>query len=573
MYGMSIIGLKKANCKNCYKCVKVCPVKSIKVENEQAKIIDRSCILCGTCLEECPQNAKTLSSSLDLVKGFIKKGEQVILSIAPSYYGSFAFDNACKFAGAVKKLGFYGVAETSEGAAYVTAEYHRLVKENKMKNIITTCCPSVNRLIETYYPDLVDQMAPVVSPMIAHGRLLKQGYGHNIRVVFAGPCIAKIDEAADLRHNNEIDAVLTFEDLQHWFEEEHIQINETEPVSFLNSSSKILRMYPVTDGILASLRAKGDIGDWKLLSVSGSAECIDLCKSLERGELEHCFIEVNMCKDSCVNGPASVRDSVSRFATKLKIEKYAHEDGVEYPPLPESIPMGMKFVDRSVKEDIPDEATIRSILAKIGKESPEQELNCGSCGYPSCREKAIAVYQNKAELTMCVPYMKERAESLSNYVLSETPNITIIVDEEMNIIEFNSAAEAAFKISRSEATKKCLYELIDTSDFQYVFESKQSITDKRVQYRDYGITTMQNIIYIAKENIAMGIFRDVTKEVAAQENQYKLRVETMEMAQKVIDKQMVAAQQIASLLGETTAETKVTLTKLKNMIVYDGDEK
>ena len=570
---MSIIGLKKANCKNCYKCVKVCPVKSIKVENEQAQIIDRTCVLCGTCLEECPQGAKTLASDLELVKGFIRKGERVILSLAPSYFGSFDFESPQKFVGAAKALGFYGVAETSEGAAYVTAEYHKLLQENKMENIITTCCPSVNKLIETYYPELIPQMAPVVSPMIAHGRLLKQSFGHGTRVVFAGPCIAKIDEAADIRHNNEIDAVLTFEDLARWLNENGELVENAEPASFLNPSSKILRMYPVTDGILASLRKRGDTGDWKLLSVSGSQECIGLCQSLQRGELKHCFIEVNMCKEACINGPASVRDSLSRFATKLKIEDYAREDDDTYPLLPETIPMSMKFVDRSVKEDIPDEATIRAILAKIGKETPEQELNCGSCGYPSCRAKAIAVYQNKAELTMCMPYMKERAESLSNYVLSETPNITIIVDSEMNIIEFNSAAETAFHITRHEAMQKCLYELIDTSDFQFVFESKQSINDKKVTYQDYGITTMQTIIYIAKENIAMGIFRDITKEVNAQENQYKLRVETMEMAQKVIDKQMVAAQQIASLLGETTAETKVTLTKLKNMIVYDGDEK
>ena len=572
MNRMSIIGLKKANCKNCYKCVKVCPVKSIKVENEQAKIIDRDCILCGTCLEECPQNAKTLTSDLALVKGFINKGEKVILSLAPSYYGSFDFESPQKFAGALKALGFYGVSETSEGAAYVTAEYHRLMQENKMKNIITTCCPSVNRLVENYYPELIGQMAPVVSPMIAHGRLLKQSYGHGVRVVFAGPCIAKKDEAEDIRHNNEIDAVLTFEELADWLNDNADQVEKAEPASFLNGSSKILRMYPVTDGILASLRACGDLGDWKLLSVSGSAQCIDLCKSMVRGELNHCVIEINMCEDACINGPVTVRDRVSRFSSKIKIEDYAMEDAT-YPPLPESIPMGKKFVDRSVKEDIPDEATIRAILAKIGKETPEQELNCGSCGYPSCRAKAIAVYQNKAELTMCMPYMKERAESLSNYVLSETPNITIMVDEELNIMEFNSAAEKAFRLSRHEALQKCLYELIDTSDFQYVFESHQSITDKRVDYPDYGISTIQSLIYIAKENIVMGIFRDVTKEVAAQENQYKLRVETMEMAQKVIDKQMVAAQQIAHLLGETTAETKVTLTKLKNMVVFDdGDE-
>lgn len=569
---MSIIGLKAANCKNCYKCVKVCPVKSIKVSNAQAKIIERSCVLCGTCLEQCPQNAKTFISDAALVKEFIKNGERVILSVAPSYYSSFDVKDPARFAGAVKSLGFYGVSETSIGAAYVTAEYQRLMRKNKMRNIISTCCPSVNRLAELYYPALVGELAPVVSPMIAHARLLKHTFGSNIRVVFAGPCLAKIDEAADIRHNNEVDAVITFEDLAAWLTEQSAAVGQAEPASFLNPSSKILRMYPIADGILASLRAKGGIGDWKLFSVSGSQECIDLFKAMEQGKLEHCFVEVNMCRGGCVNGPVSNRDAVSRFSSSIKIRNYAEEDCEGYPNLPEQIPMAMQFVDRSPKEDTPDEAAIRSILCKIGKDAPEDELNCGSCGYPTCRDKAIAVYQGKAELTMCMPYMKERAESLSNFVLTETPNLTIIVDKDLNIIEFNAAAEKAFGITRREAMQKALYEIIDSADFQYAFDTRQSVSDKKVTYTQYGLTTMQTIVYIAKENIVMGIFKDITAEEAELENKYRLRKETMEMAQKVIDKQMVAAQQIASLLGETTAETKVTLTKLKNMFVSDGDE-
>lgn len=569
---MSIIGLKKANCKNCYKCVKVCPVKSIKVENEQAKIMDNFCILCGRCLSECPQNAKTLHSDLDKVKGFLKAGETVVVSLAPAYPGSFDFETPGQLVTAFQKLGFAKVSETSEGAAYVTAEYAALIKQNTMKNIITTCCPSINRLVELYYPELVDQMAPVVSPMIAHARLLKQSIGKNIRVVFVGPCISKKDEAADIRHDTDVDAVLTFDDVAGWLHDEGIVVSQCEEGTFLNASSKIARMYSVTNGILETLKACTEVENYHLMSVDGVAECMDLFEAMKRGDVDHCFIEVNACRGSCVNGPAKAKDSTARFTSAVKVERYARSDADCYPATPQPPALSKKFFDRSPREETPDEAVIRSILSKIGKETPEQELNCGACGYSSCREKAIAVYQNRAELTMCMPYMKERAESLSNYVLSETPNITIIVDSDLNIIEFNAAAEACFKISRREALEKGLYELIDVSDFQFVFESRQSITDKKVHYREYNITTQQSIIYIEKENIAMGIFKDITKEEKELESRYHLRVDTMEMAQKVIDKQMIAAQQIASLLGETTAETKVTLTKLKNMIVFDGDE-
>ena len=261
-----------------------------------------------------------------------------------------------------------------------------------------------------------------------------------------------------------------------------------------------------------------------------------------------------------------------RFSSSVSVRKYAMEDCDEYPVLRDTISMHKQFLDRSPKEEIPDEDTIRAILAKIGKHGPEDELNCGSCGYPTCREKAIAVFQGKAELEMCVPYMKERAESFANCLLTETPNITIMVDEELNIVEFNRAAEKVFRISRAEALQKCIYELMDPSDFEFVLTSHQSIADKKVVLKEYGITTQQSLVYVEKNKIVIGIFKDITQEERNLENQYKLRAETMEMAQKVIDKQMIAAQQIASLLGETTAETKVTLTKLKNMIVFDSDE-
>ena len=230
------------------------------------------------------------------------------------------------------------------------------------------------------------------------------------------------------------------------------------------------------------------------------------------------------------------------------------------------------FTDRSEREDIPGEEVIRAILRKTGKDTPEQELNCGMCGYNSCREKAIAVYQGKAELNMCIPYMRERAESLSEVVLTATPNITLIVDSDLNICEFNRAAERRFGLTRSEALQKCLFEVMDASDFQFVLETHEPIEDKRITLQEQGVTALETIVYVPEGNLAMGILRDITAEVSREESQYKLRVETIEQTQKVIDKQMIVAQQIASLLGETTAETKVTLTKLKNMIVYDGDK-
>jgi PAS domain S-box-containing protein len=229
-------------------------------------------------------------------------------------------------------------------------------------------------------------------------------------------------------------------------------------------------------------------------------------------------------------------------------------------------------VDRSINQPIPDEAAIREILKKIGKPTEDQELNCGACGYPSCRDKAIAVYQGKAELYMCLPYMRERAESLANVILKATPNIIIAVNGDMEIQEFNDAAERMFQISRETAIGRKLYQLIDTSDFERVWETHESIFGKKVEYKEYGVVTEQDIMYVEDQQLVMAIMRDITNEERQARQMYKIKAETVEMAQKVIDKQMMVVQQIASLLGETTAETKVTLTRLKDMILYDRED-
>ncbi len=222
---MKVINFKDASCRHCYKCVRNCEVKAISVQNQQARIIEEECIYCGHCLEVCPQNAKTFASDLDRIQGFIRRGEKTVVSIAPSYLGLLPFEKPGQVVGALKKLGFHQVRETAEGAAYVTAEYGRLIREGKMANLITTCCPSANNLVEKYYPELTPYLMPVVSPMIAHGRLIKEIYGRDTRVIFLGPCIAKKQEAeGDERVAFAVDAVLTFEELLEWMAQEEMEM-------------------------------------------------------------------------------------------------------------------------------------------------------------------------------------------------------------------------------------------------------------------------------------------------------------------------------------------------------------
>ena len=574
--GIEIIDFKATKCKHCYKCVRYCEVKAIQVKDERAVIMPDKCILCGHCLKICPQSAKTLKSDLDLVKGFIARGDRVVVSIAPAYMGLLKYKTIGQVRSALIRLGFEDVRETSEGAAFVTAEYARLLEEHAMENIITTCCPSVNDLVEIYYPELVPYLAPVVSPMIAHGKLLKEELGRDVRVVFLGPCIAKKKESLDMRHQGFIDAVLNFNDINRWLDEENIVIEDCEDMPFTRFDPKVNRLYPVTNGVVSSVLATEPEKDgYRKFYVHGVSNCIDLCKSMARGEIKGCFIEMNMCSGGCIKGPTVNDESISRFKVKLDMEEAIAREpasGEAMEPVWEKVSFRKRFVDRSPKDPMPTEEQIREILRMTNKTRPEDELNCGACGYPTCRDKAIAVFQHKAEVSMCIPFMHEKAESMANLVMETSPNIVLIVGEDMRILEYSDVGEKYFGKTRSEALQMYLYEFIDPADFQWVFETHQNIHGKRVNYPEYHLSTLQNIVYIEKENAVLATFIDITKEEEQAREDYEKNLETIDLAQKVIHKQMMVAQEIAGLLGETTAETKTTLTKLCQSLLDDGSD-
>ncbi len=574
--GIEIIDFKATKCKHCYKCVRYCEVKAIQVKDERAVIMPDKCILCGHCLKICPQSAKTLKSDLDLVKGFIARGDRVVVSIAPAYMGLLKYKTIGQVRSALIRLGFEDARETSEGAAFVTAEYARLLEEHTMENIITTCCPSVNDLVEIYYPELVPYLAPVVSPMIAHGKLLKEELGRDVRVVFLGPCIAKKKESLDVRHQGFIDAVLNFNDINRWLDEENIVIEDCEDMPFTRFDPKVNRLYPVTNGVVSSVLATEPEKDgYRKFYVHGVSNCIDLCKSMARGEIKGCFIEMNMCSGGCIKGPTVNDESISRFKVKLDMEEAIAREpasGKAMEPVWEKVSFRKRFVDRSPKDPMPTEEQIREILRMTNKTRPEDELNCGACGYPTCRDKAIAVFQHKAEVSMCIPFMHEKAESMANLVMETSPNIVLIVGEDMRILEYSDVGEKYFGKTRSEALQMYLYEFIDPADFQWVFETHQNIHGKRVNYPEYHLSTLQNIVYIEKENAVLATFIDITKEEEQAREDYEKNLETIDLAQKVIHKQMMVAQEIAGLLGETTAETKTTLTKLCQSLLDDGSD-
>lgn len=573
---MAIIDFKATKCRHCYKCVRNCEVKAIMVKDGRAEIMPENCILCGRCLQICPQSAKTLVSDLSLVKGMVEAGEKVVISIAPSYMGLLKYHTIGQVRCALMRLGFADVRETAEGAALVTAEYAKLLSEGTMENIISTCCPSVNALIEKYYPQLIPYLAPVVSPMIAHGRMIKQQMGADTKVVFLGPCIAKKQEALDPRHADCIDVVLNFNDINRWLNEEDIVIEDCEDTPFERMDPRVNRLYPVTSGVINSVVATQSGQDnYRKFYVHGESNCIDLCQSMVRGEITGCFIEMNMCSGGCIKGPTVNDRSISRFKVKLDMEERISHDPVpeeETAPVLEAVSLNKVFFDRTPHDPVPSEEEIRQILAKTGKMRPDDELNCGACGYPTCREKAIAVYQKKAELDMCIPFMYEKSKSFANLVMETSPNVVMIVDQDMKLLEYSAVGEKYFGKTRAEALQMYLYEFIDPADFQWVFDTHQNIHGKKVHYPEFKLDTLQNIVYIPEQNVVLATFIDITKEEEQARLEYERKLDTIDLAQKVIHKQMMVAQEIAGLLGETTAETKTTLTKLCRSLLEDGSD-
>lgn len=569
---MRVIDFKDASCRHCYKCVRHCEVKAISVQNEQAHIMKGHCIHCGHCLEVCPQNAKTFASDMDRVKRYLRRGVKTVISIAPSYLGVLEYEKPGQVVDALLKLGFSEVRETAEGAALVTKEYNKLLEEGSMKNIITTCCPSVNDLIEKYYPSLTPMMAPVVSPMIAHGRLIKSLYGEETKVVFLGPCIAKKEEGVgDARVAGAINAILTFEEITKWWKEENIDVRKCEERPMGNPDPKVNQLYPVSGGVITSVLAGIEKDNYYKVHVDGLKPCMELFEELQKGEISGCFFEVNVCEGGCIKGPASDRWQQSLIKAKLNIESHVlhRERAKETPQI--KVEMYKRFEDRNVREKDPGEAKMREVLHAMGKYTAKDELNCGACGYPTCREKAKAVYLGKAEIGMCLPYALAQAESMSNVVMDVTPSMILIVDKEMRIRECNKKAQEFLDVSREEALERYIFEFLNETDIEEVLQSRQPVIRKKMYIEYMKMTVLETIIYIDKLDCVLLTYQDITKEEKAKEQRYQLKVETVEMAQKVIDKQMMVAQEIAGLLGETTAETKVTLSKLRDSILFDEE--
>lgn len=547
--------LKKSNCKNCYKCIRHCPVKSIRFSGNQANIVGNECILCGQCFVVCPQNAKEIADETERVKVLIDSGAPVIASVAPSFIANYDGVGFEELKAALKKLGFADAEETAVGATIVKREYERLLNEDERNILISSCCHSVNLLIQKYYPSCLPYLADVLSPMQAHCKDIKQRYS-GAKTVFIGPCVAKKDEAD--YYTGITDAVLTYEELTEWFEAAGIV-----PEKKLDKSDESLaRFFPTTGGILKTMQ-KNMRPDYTYLAVDGVENCMAALHDIEEGNLEHCFIEMSACAGSCIGGPVMEKYHRMPVRDYYAVAHYAGKKDFDVAqPDPFTLRKEMEYIGR--KLPYPSESEIREALHRMGKLRPEDELNCGSCGYNTCREKAVAIIQGKAEVSMCLPFLKERAENFSDNIINNTPNGIVVLNDKYEVQQINRAALKLMNIPReSDVMGEPIIRILDPKPFMDVQRTGRTVRDEKVYLAEYDKYIEQTIVLDKEYKALICIMRDVSDEEQQRQRKEELSRQTVETADKVVDKQMRIVQEIASLLGETAAETKIALTKLK----------
>ena len=550
--------LKKSNCKNCYKCIRHCPVKAIRFSGNQAHIIGNECILCGHCFVVCPQNAKEIVDGTEKARVLLQSGVPVIASLAPSFIANYDGVGIESMRRALKKLGFHDVEETAIGATIVKKEYERMLREEDRDVIITSCCHSVNLLVQKYFPGVLEHLADVVSPMQAHCLDIKKRIPE-AKTVFIGPCVAKKDEAE--YYDGIVDACLTFEELTNWLKAERIELDR-ECDETVESRA---RFFPTTGGVLKTM-VQNEPG-YTYMAIDGVENCINALRDIESGKVHKCFIEMSACVGSCIGGPVMEKyHSSSTVKDFVTISSYAGEKDFEV-ELPAPMSMKKQFTMIEHKLALPGETEIMSVLRQMGKFKPSDELNCGSCGYNSCREKAIAIIQGKAEISMCLPYLKDKAESFSDAIVKNTPNGLLVLNENLEVQQINVAARKIMNIrSASDVLGEPVIRILDPTIFLQVKSSGRGVRNKITYLAEYKKYVDQTVVYDSDSRLFIGIMRDVTDEEAEREKKARINQKTVEVADTVVEKQMRIVQEIASLLGETAAETKIALTKLKESI-------
>jgi len=560
-----VVYTNKAHCRDCYRCLRVCPVKAIRMENGQAYVVGERCISCGTCIRECPQKAKTFRNDVERASRVIASGRIVAASIAPSFAAMFNVWQQKRLASALRRLGFAYVGETAVGAYHVAKETAQIVNDSKRSHICTAC-PAVVSYVERYYPEKIEYLVPLVSPMLAHAQLIRQRLGGDAKIIFIGPCVAKKSEADRPENAGLVDCVLTFSELMEWFEREKIDLMSCEESHFDEEPEGDSRYFPLVGGSMRTASLTTDCLAENVVSVSGFEEIHEVLEST--GDDVPMIVEPLFCRQGCVNGPAlpALDNSYSR---RNKVIDYAGTfQGCVPTEASLKVDLSTGFKSWTIDDTEVSEEQIREVMERIGKASAENQLNCGACGYASCRDKAIAVIRGMAELEMCIPHMKRLAEQRTDRIIETSPNGIVILDEHLNIISMNPAFRNFFMCSQALCGKPISY-LMDPDPFERLASGKEETIEVVVNHPNYNLVCHEILYPLIGEKQFVGIFVNITRMQADKKKLDQLRGQTVIQARELLEHQIHMAQTIAKFLGDSSAQSEGLLDKLMQMA---GDE-
>ncbi len=563
----------KNDCQDCYKCVRECPVKAIKIEDNSAQIVPELCVACGKCYKVCPVRAKQDRDDVPRVKNMIAAGERVYISLAPSWIAEF--DNTTKeqLLTAIKKLGFKGVSETALGAEEVSAHVADFLADKKEGVFLSTACPAFVEYINKYMPELTADLTPVLSPVLAHCKLMRDKLGQDIKIVFVGPCIAKKFEAD--RNANLLNLSISFRDLRRWFREAGINYHTIEAengIDFIYKRAEEGRYYPIEGGMIETIKPYGKTNHVYMMQLTGleniQRELADIKGSLPDYPI---FIECLACEGGCVNGPCT-RNIKSGFEKRAKVLKDAHKTDMTGNRIPEE-DISKNYQEKPIENHSYTEEQIRRVLAMLGKYTVEDEINCNACGYDNCRNFAKAILDGKAEIDMCVSHIKQQAQRKANALLKCIPSPIVIVNSKLSIMEYNDYFVNEFWDDEEHSDIYDKNNLIganlrDFVSFTNLFSASLDLGEdvKRENARNKNKLYDVMVFNIEQKQVVGGVIEDVTKVEIKREK-------IAEKAKEVIEKNLATVQQIACTLGEHMAETEVLLRSIAKDYAADDYDK
>lgn len=550
---------EKHECQDCYKCVRQCPVKAIQVRDAYATIVPEMCVYCGACVSICPNAAKHVRDDLPRARQLIKLPTRVFVSLAPSWITEFADTTAAQMVSALKKLGFAGVSETALGAQQVSAHVAQTLREEPGRILLSSACPTVVAYIQKHKPHLVGAITGLLSPLLAHCRMLRSHFGEPIAIVFIGPCIAKKVEAD--QHPDLLDLALTFEDLRIWLAAERINPRLLIPGAedhFIPEAAEEGALYPVDGGMIAGIQAHCSVDDGNFMSFSGLEAVENALDGLEELQGQGVFLELLACEGGCVNGPKVTRPG-STVAKRHRVLRSARFPNLSQVPRAPAIDIHCPIEAMPLHQEPPSEARLGEVLRSIGKRSIGDELNCGGCGYDSCREFGKALIAKRAERAMCVSWMRQLAFKKANVLIHKMPSAVVIVDGDLNILECNEAFVAVVNQqypanSSAELEGLSLSLLLPFHHlFANVLKNDMDILDRDIRFQD---TILHLSIFSIDPHAVVGaILQDITRPSVQKE-------QVIRRAREVIQKNLATVQKIAYLLGENAAESEVTLNTI-----------